>query len=142
MRSSSSDSASESRAGLGLGRRRLIAVYLVVIFGITLAPIPPDATAQLDIPGLDKWIHAAMIGGFALLLYWRPGPALAFARAAGSLLAAAAVAGLIELAQEPLPYRSGDWLDFGAGVIGALLAIALATVWRASRARRRRLGAG
>jgi hypothetical protein len=140
VRSSRSGSASENRGGLG--RRWLIVAYVAVVFGITLAPIPPDAVDRFTIPGADKWVHAAMIGGFALLLYWRPGPALAIGWAAGSFLAAAALAGIIELAQEPLPYRSGDWRDFGAGLAGALAAIMLAAVWRARGRRRRGSGRG
>lgn len=122
------------------GRGRLIAVYLAVVFAVTLAPLPSDAAAQLNATGLDKLVHAVLLGGFALLLYWRPGPPLAVGRAALALLAAAAVAGLIELAQEPLPYRSGDIRDFWAGIVGALVAMLLASGWRAIRARRSGLG--
>lgn len=137
----SSRSASGSRrrnaAGVPRARRRLIVAYLLVLFSITLAPIPADAAAQLTIAGYDKVIHALVIGGLALMLHGRPGTTTGIASAAFAVLAASAVAGLIELFQEPLPYRSGDPRDFLAGVAGALSAVAVSINLQGLWARRR-----
>lgn len=142
MRSLRSASASsrESAAGSARTWRRLVVVYLLVVFAVTLSPIPPDTVAQLNFTGFDKLVHALVIAGFALILHWRPGSAPALSSAVFAFLAASAVAGLIELLQQPLPYRSGDLRDFVAGVAGAVAAIAVSAVVQDRWARRRTSG--
>jgi VanZ family protein len=120
--------------------RRLVVFYLLGVFAVTLAPIPPDAAVQLNFTGFDKLVHALVIAGFALILHWRPGSNPGLSSAAFALLAASAVAGLIELFQQPLPYRSGDLRDFVAGVAGALAAVAVSAVVQGRRARHRTSG--
>ena len=116
--------------------RRLVVVYLAVVFTVTLAPIPPEAAVKLSLSGFDKLVHAVVIAGLALILHWRPGAPSRLSSAIIALLAAGFVAGLIELLQEPLPYRSGDIWDLVAGVGGALTAIVVSSVVQVATARR------
>jgi VanZ family protein len=99
-------------------RRMLLAVYVMALLVITLAPLPAGGEFVETIPGL----------GLVFLLYWnarlRRGQA-AVIKAIGLTVAAAA---LIEVMQAPLPYRSGDAWDFLAGAVGALLGGAAAAL--------------
>ena len=116
-------------------RRSFLAVYVMALLVITLAPLPAGGEYVEAIPGLDKLIHVLLFGGLAFLLRWNAvgqGRARVFIRAFGLTLAAAA---LIELMQDPLPYRSGDVWDFLAGTVGALIGAALATAMLGVRPR-------
>ncbi len=122
-------------------RRLVLAVYTVLLLGVTLAPLPGSEEVIEVIPYLerlagilDKIVHAVLFGGLALVLLWnlgwsdRPGVML---RAVGLALAAAA---LVEVLQSPLPYREGDLLDFAAGGAGAVAAaVVVALLHRKSR---------
>lgn len=109
-------------------RRSLLALYVMALLVITLAPLPAGGEYVEAVPGLDKAIHVVLFGGLALLLVWkaelRRGRA-AVIRAIGLTVAAAA---LIEVMQAPLPYRSGDVWDFLAGAVGAVVGAAAAGV--------------
>jgi VanZ family protein len=107
-------------------RRALLALYAMGLLVITLAPLPAGGEYVEAVPGLDKLIHVVLFGGLAFLLMWnavREGRARAFIKVFGLTVAAA---GLIELMQDPLPYRSGDVWDFLAGAVGALIGAAVA----------------
>jgi VanZ family protein len=118
----------------------LVVVYVLLVFAVTLAPIPHDAAVRLSLSGLDKLVHAVVIAGLALLLQWRPGAPSRVISTIAAFLVAGSVAGLIELLQEPLPYRSGDVRDFFAGIAGALAAILLSAAVQMATARRRATG--
>jgi VanZ family protein len=101
----------------GLYRGSLLSAYLIVVFGLTLTPVPQTP----DTPGmLDKVVHFVLFGGLAWLVHWN----LLRTHSSRTLLAmmgAGAVAGLIELLQGPIPYRSADVWDFVAGTLGAVV---------------------
>lgn len=139
MRSLKSASSSRDRRSEGNGRPRsrgwLLAGYLLVILSITLAPVPSDAIERVALPGVDKAVHALLFGGLALLLYWRPVAPQHLSGAIASFLQVAVLAGLIEALQRPLPYRSGDFHDFFAGIAGAIVAIAASELLVSKRRR-------
>jgi VanZ family protein len=116
-------------------RRLILGVYIIVLLGVTLAPLPStegfvEVLPYLDrvVGVLDKIVHAVLFGALVLLLLWnfewndRRGSIL---RAVGLALAGAA---LVEVLQSPLPYRHGDFLDFAAGAVGAVAAAVIAAV--------------
>lgn len=86
-----------------------------------LAPVS-NPLPTVDGIQTDKLAHAALMGGLALLVWWNL-PAGRW-RAAASVLLAGAYAGLIELVQLVLPFRSGDVTDLAAGLFGAALCVA------------------
>jgi len=122
-------------------RRLVLAVYTILLLGLTLAPLPGSREVIEVLPllervaaVLDKIVHAVLFGGLVLVVFWnlgwsdRPGVVL---RVIGLALAGAA---LVELLQSPLPYRHGDFLDFAAGGAGAVaVAVAAALLSRRSR---------
>lgn len=118
-----------SRSGLELEpsedviRRRplVVAAYLLLVGVVTLAPVPSGSSSQLLGLGLDKVGHVALIAGLALLLLWGPEPPPASSAIAVAALAVI-VAGAIELAQIPLPYRACELYDFIAGAGGGIVA--------------------
>ncbi|NIR46579.1 MAG: hypothetical protein GWN99_19215 [Gemmatimonadetes bacterium] len=116
-------------------RRLVVAIYLTAVGVVTLAPLPSGAATELLGSGFDKAIHALIIGGLALVLLWRPEPPRLPA-ALAVVGASMAVAALIELAQIPLPYRSGELYDFLAGASGGLVATGLYLAMRGGHARR------
>jgi VanZ family protein len=77
------------------------------------------------VSGFDKIVHLFLFAGVSFLVYWaqktvgEPIPGMA-------TVVASALAAFIEIVQSLLPYRSGDFWDFLAGVLGALLGAALA----------------
>ena len=109
-------------------RRSFLAVYVMALLVITLAPLPAGGEYVEAVPGLDKLIHVVLFGGLASVLMWnavRQGRTRVFIKVVGLTIAAA---GLIELMQDPLPYRSGDIWDFLAGAVGALIGAAVAVL--------------
>ncbi|NIN71493.1 MAG: hypothetical protein GTO46_06090 [Gemmatimonadetes bacterium] len=124
-------------------RRRVLGVYIIVLLGVTLAPLPstrelvevfPHLDRLVDI--LDKIVHAMLFGVLALLLLWNLGWSDrrgAVLRAIGLALAGAA---LVEVLQSPLPFRHGDFLDFAAGGAGAVAAAIVVAVLLRKRSRR------
>lgn len=116
-------------------RRLVLGIYIIVLFGVTLAPLPNNKEVVELLPFLDrlvgildKIVHAVLFAGLTLLLLWnlgwsdRPGALL---QAVGLALAGAV---LVEVFQSPLPYRHGDLLDIaagGAGAVAAAIAVSL-----------------
>jgi VanZ family protein len=109
-----------------IARRRgaLLTLYLIAVFGLTLTPVPepPDAPQSFD-----KVVHFGLFGFLAVLVNWNLW--WARLRASAAALAAAAVAGLIELLQGPIPYRSADVWDFVAGTAGAIAVGGVIGLW-------------
>ena len=105
----------------------LLAATAIVV--VSLIPVP-ELPIQ-DVPLYDKWAHFVMYGVLSLIVWWEYrrghkdinwGKALILA-----LIAPIVLGGLLELAQSYLTTcRNGDWLDFVANTIGALLGSALA----------------
>ena len=104
------------------GRHAVLAVYVVILLGLTLAPAPSVATA---FSGLDKWVHAGLFDGLVLLLSWNVRSLKGLAVAVVISLIAAA---LIEFAQKQLPYRTADLSDFEAGVGGVVVGALVAAI--------------
>jgi VanZ family protein len=93
-------------------RHKVFIGYVAVMVLVFLLPAPTTPLAESR--HVDKLVHFGIFLGFALLFYidrhWR---------AWWTFLIAVVFAGGIELVQWILPYREGDWVDFGAGVAGA-----------------------
>lgn len=103
-------------------------IVIAAILYLTLVPRPLPPEMDMDIPGLDKLVHAIMFGGLAGTAcidyaYRRRSFAPLTAKAAAAIAAAATAAGgLIEIAQQQMALgRGGDPLDFLADAIGAAL---------------------
>lgn len=116
--------------------KRWISTALVVlaILYLTLVPRPlPDN--NIDIPGLDKAVHAVMFGGLAFVacidMAMRGRGRYAFLpsrRAWGVAIAVAAFGGAVEIAQQSMGAgRSGDVWDFAADCAGMAIGILSAT---------------
>ena len=99
-------------------RSTIFTTYLLLVLAATLAPLSSDM--YVAVSGLDKIVHLCMFAGLSFLLYWSrkaEGEPLPIS----AVLFSSSLAGLIEIAQSPLRYRSGDWWDFIAGVLGAAI---------------------
>lgn len=110
-------------------RRLILAAYTAGVLALTLLPVP-DVVGGLFPRWFDKVVHCALFAVLAALLYWDQLPA-ARPGVLGIAGPAVALAGLVELAQGPLPGRTGDVWDFVFGAAGALVgygAAKLATV--------------
>lgn len=105
---------------------------LLSILAITLLSlIPVPEVPQLaDVPLFDKWVHFVMYGWLSAIMWWESCTRKEATRNRGSLpsllllnsLFPALLGGLLELGQAYLTTcRSGDWWDFLADAIGALL---------------------
>ena len=98
----------------------------VVVIALSLLPIGSVEIAQ-DVPLADKWTHMVMYAGLTAVCCWeRRGRGQgAKVKGLGSkipLLYAIFLGGLMELMQAYCTnYRSGEWLDFVADSIGAVL---------------------
>jgi VanZ family protein len=102
---------------------------LVLLLAILLAALlpavwflPEKAKLINWFGGVDKWAHAA---AFAFLTVWFAGlyPRSAYWRIAVGMLAYGV---LIELCQALISYRSAEWPDLGADVIGIAAGLSLA----------------
>ena len=99
----------------------------VIIWVLCLMPIPE--TPLSDVKMIDKWTHMVMFGTLGLVALWeyarkkntspRWGKVFLLGRVMPSL-----TGGLVELVQRFCTggMRSGEWLDFAADCIGALVA--------------------
>lgn len=98
--------------------RILLAMYLVALFVLLMLPIS-GTEVQLRGIGSDKLVHVALFGGLAVLLRWN----LSEWRHAllVSIGIACFFAALTEIAQGFVGYRSAEWPDLLAGLIGAVL---------------------
>ncbi|MCD8281647.1 MAG: VanZ family protein [Prevotella sp.] len=104
-----------------------VSVFLILfIWIICLVPIP-DIPPLKGIKFIDKWTHFVMYGVLVAVImteYGRRKSVIRWRRLlCFSLVAAILMSGLIELAQKYLTAgtRSGEWADFAANVVGALL---------------------
>ena len=123
-------------------RRLVLGVYIILILGLTLAPLPNAEELAEAIPFLewledfaDKIVHALLFSGLGLLLFWNFGwtdQRAVVLRAIGLALVGAA---LVEVLQSPLPYRHGDVLDFAAGGAGAVAVVVVVAVLLHRRSR-------
>jgi VanZ family protein len=100
-------------------RRPLLGLYLIVLLTLTLAPLPSAAGGLPD--WFDKVVHFGLFTGLSALLAWNLGGR---ARVPLAVALATLIAALVEIAQGPIPFRSGDELDLFWGAMGALVGAA------------------
>ncbi|HEX4608179.1 MAG TPA: hypothetical protein VH092_08230 [Urbifossiella sp.] len=104
----------------------VIAITSVVMAGLLLAPIPAGWLGLWQDKFLDIG-HVPLFAALVVVLWAALGRDLR-----RSLIAAVVVAGLVEVVQ-PWVGRSGDWVDFVRGVLGALIGAAAVRAWEARR---------
>jgi VanZ family protein len=95
----------------------LFLAYVAGVVVLMFAPVPASAPS---LPGFDKFVHVGVFLLFGALLYWDRSET-SRADATSVILMTSAAAGLVELIQIVLPYRSGSMLDFVAGVLGGVV---------------------
>lgn len=107
----------------------LTAIVTVAIVVLSTIPIPEEAPLK-DVPLIDKWVHMVMYGGLALVM-WVDRVArnkLGLSRMFLLLMLVFPIllGGLMELVQAYYTTcRSGDWIDFEADAIGAVIGVLL-----------------
>ena len=102
----------------------LVTVGIVVLSTI---PIPENPPLE-DVPLIDKWVHMVMYGGLVFVMWIdhavRNKRTFSWAARIIMVLYAIALGGAMELVQAYLTTcRSGDWIDFEADAVGALLGL-------------------
>jgi VanZ family protein len=110
-------------------RHLLVAAYVLLLLAATLAPVPDVGSAP---SGLDKLVHVGLFGGLAFLIYWFES-ARTWMGAVRAIGWGTGAAFLIEVLQALLPFRNADLIDFLAGLLGAVLAVAAAAALRSGR---------
>ncbi len=101
--------------------RILLVVYIVTSLGLLLYPIAGPSRDLLGI-GTDKWLHLLLFAGLAVFLRWSAAQ-YSYPNAI-TILAAFLFAFATEAAQGLVVYRSADFWDVIAGLVGAMIATA------------------
>ena len=101
----------------------------LAILVLSTMPIPEEAPLN-DVPLIDKWVHMLMYAGLAFIIWFdhvvRNRKAINWRHYLFIFLYATLLGGLMELVQAYLTTcRSGDWIDFEADAIGAIIGIGL-----------------
>jgi len=117
--------------------RLLLLLYLSVVLFLCFYNFPPDDSIPKKFLGiqLDKIVHALMflpavpLTYFSLPSKWLKGFWIELPLVVLTAVAAATVAGLIELVQGLTPYRSCDLYDFYADIVGIAVASACLVVY-------------
>lgn len=124
--------------------RRYPITFLLAFAVVLLSLLPiPDVRTTVEVPLMDKWAHMVMYGVLTLVIW------LEYIRAHRQMrgrrllllafLAPIAMGGVLELMQAYLTTcRSGEWLDFVANSIGAVVGAGCGLL--ASRLRERSFG--
>ena len=111
--------------------KRYFWATLVTTAIIVLSTIPiPEEAPLSDVPLIDKWVHMLMYAGLTLTIWFdhvaRNKQAISWKHYLFGFLYATLLGGLMELVQAYLTTcRSGDWIDFEADAIGAIIGIGL-----------------
>ena len=113
-----------------LKRYPLSHFVIASVIVLSLAPIP-DVPQLAGVNLLDKWVHFVMYGGLCLVIWWeylRQHRRVEWPRAiVGAVVLPILLGGALELAQAYLTTcRSGEWLDFVADSVGAVLGFLVA----------------
>ena len=100
----------------------LVTVAIVVL---STMPIPEEAPLG-DVPLIDKWVHMVMYAGLVFMMWVdhvvRSKQEYTWTVRILILLYAIVLGGAMELVQAYLTTcRSGDWIDFEADAVGALI---------------------
>lgn len=110
---------------------RYLLTTLVTVGIVVLSTIPiPENPPLEDVPLIDKWVHMVMYGGLVFVMWVdhvvRNKHAYSWTVRFIMLLYAVVLGGAMELAQAYLTTcRSGEWLDFEADAVGALVGLLL-----------------
>ena len=107
--------------------RKIIGYWksIVVLSAIAYVSLMREPSiAMPHVVGMDKWIHGAMYLILTLTLLWDSQQRPKLWWVAGVL--ATVFGGIIEILQEQFFYpRTGDWMDWLADCVGAIVAITL-----------------
>ena len=103
----------------------LTTLVSAVIIVLSTIPIPEQAPLG-DVPLIDKWVHMVMYAGLVFMMWIdhvvRNKRTFSWTARLVMLLYAIALGGAMELVQAYLTTcRSGDWIDFEADAVGALI---------------------
>lgn len=107
--------------------RRYPITFLLALAIVLLSLLPiPDVRMTVEVPLMDKWTHMVMYGVLTLVIWLEYIRAHRQMRGLRLLLLAfiapIAMGGALELMQAYLTTcRSGEWLDFVANSIGAVV---------------------
>ena len=107
--------------------RRYPITFLLAFAIVLLSLLPvPDVRMTVEVPLMDKWAHMVMYGVLTLVIWLEYIKAHRQMRGRRLLLLAflapIAMGGVLELMQAYLTTcRSGEWLDFVANSIGAVV---------------------
>lgn len=107
--------------------RRYPITFLLAFAIVLLSLLPiPDVRTTVEVPLMDKWAHMVMYGVLTLVIWMEYIRAHRQMRGRRLLLLAflapIAMGGVLELMQAYLTTcRSGEWLDFVANSIGAVV---------------------
>lgn len=102
--------------------RILLMSYVAAIFILLLLPIPEPKFYLLGIKS-DKWFHAALFGGFVILLRWNlSGTSFADKFSLGAALVLAIVT---EVAQGQIVGRNFEMTDVVADLVGSMIGIVI-----------------
>lgn len=119
-------------------RYRLSLFCAIVIWVLSLMPVPEMPLD--DVPLVDKWTHLVMYGTLTLLFgieNLRGGGTVRHLWLALRVLTQPVLmGGLVEIVQATCTngVRSGDWMDFAANAVGAVIGFAaVLIVWRLGR---------
>ena len=121
--------------------RRYPITFLLALAIVLLSLLPvPDVRMTVEVPLMDKWTHMVMYGVLTLVIWLEYIRAHRQMRGLRLLLLAffapIAMGGALELMQAYLTTcRSGEWLDFVANSIGAVLGAAIGLAVGAARNR-------
>jgi len=102
-------------------RRWALAAGIAATLALFLLPLS-NPVPTFDGIETDKVAHAALIGGLAVLVWWNL--PIGRWRGTAAVLLAGVYAGLIELLQSALTFRTGDVTDLAAGLLGAVICVA------------------
>ena len=105
----------------------LTAFVTLCIVVLSTIPIPENPPLG-DVPLIDKWVHMVMYGGLVLVMWVdhvaRGKRTFPWSVRGIMLIYSIALGGVMELVQAHLTTcRSGDWIDFEADAVGALVAV-------------------
>ena len=103
-------------------RRTVLIAYLTLVLLATLAPLSGDMYAAFVT--LDKLAHVGLFAGVASLAVLNT--TYRWEAALWAVILTSVLAALIELVQGALPFRSAEWWDLWAGILGACIGATLA----------------
>ncbi len=103
--------------------RLLLALYFVALMGLLMFPFEGPNFRVIGVAS-DKWMHFALFGGLAVLLRWN------LSTVQHSILMSIGLAFIVaaatEVAQGLVAYRSAEFFDLLASLIGAIVGAMIA----------------